>query len=103
MGQTIETRDQPAVACARRLGVWGSVESDPGDPALEWVVGLPDERASAQLTMRDLLSIWRSAERRLEGMTDADGESPLIRAQIVAMRMAYQRLFAEIRLGLRAR
>jgi hypothetical protein len=107
MEQQVETRDEPAPAGRPRLGVWGnnrgSASGEPGDPGLEWVAGLSDERASAELTMQDLLTIWRSAERRLEGMTDADGESSLIRAQIVAMRMAYQQLFAQIRLRLPAR
>jgi len=72
--------------------------SEPPDPGLFWVAGAPDERASAELTMRDLLSTWRSAERRLEGMAEGDGEWSRTREQIVALRAAYQRLFAQIHL-----
>ena len=68
-----------------------------------WVAGLPDERASAELTMRDLLSTWRSAERRLEGLAEGDGEWSRIREQVAALRVAYQRLFAQIRRGSPAR
>ena len=73
--------------------------SEPPDPGLVWVAGMPDERASAELTMRDLLSTWRSAERLLESLPEVDGESSRIREQIVVLREAYQRLFAQIRLG----
>jgi hypothetical protein len=62
-----------------------------------------DERASAELTMRDLLSTWRSAERLLERTTEGGRDWSLIRGQIAALRAAYQRLFAQIRLGSRAR
>lgn len=124
MAQRADTSDQPAIDRGP-LGRWGSLRlvgpgpaqsvaagatsrwpgdearllGEPRDPGIVWVAGRPDERASAELTMRDLLSTWRSAERRLESMTDGNGESSLIRAQILAMRAAYQRLFAEIRRG----
>lgn len=131
MAQRADTSDQPAIDRAP-LGRWGTLHlvepaqavgpgatirwpgegprllgepgepGEPGDPGIVWVAGLPDERSSADLTMRDLLSTWRSAERRLDGMPDGDRESFLIRAQIVALRVAYQRLFAQIRRGLPA-
>ena len=122
MAQLADTTDQPAIV-REPLGRWGTlrlVESsaeqtaaaggtmrwpgdvprplgEPPDPGLVWVAGLPDERASAELTMRDLLSIWRAAERRLEGMTGRNGDSFLLRAQILALRATYQRLFTQIR------
>lgn len=128
MAPRVDTVDQPAID-REPLGRWGALRlveplpaqpvdagathpwpqgglrllGEPGDPGLVWVAGLTDERASAELTMRDLLSTWRSAERRLEGMAAADGESSLIREQIVALRLAYQRLFVQILLGLPAR
>jgi hypothetical protein len=128
MAQRMDTIDQPAVDRGP-LGRWGRLRvvepqpsdpvaagatvrwpgdgprslSEPPDPGLVWVAGLPDERASAELTMRDLLSTWRSAERRLEGMAEGDGEWSRIREQVVALRFAYQRLFAQIRRGSPAR
>ena len=122
MAQLADTTDQPAIE-REPLGRWGTlrlVDSSaeqtasgggtmrwPGDvppslgeapdPGLVWVAGLPDERASAELTMRDLLSIWRAAERRLETMTGRNGESFLLRAQVLALRATYQRLFSQIR------
>ena len=128
MAQRMDTTDEPANDRGP-LGRWGRLRvvapgpSDPAaagatiplpgdgprllseapDPGLVWVAGLPDERASAELTMRDLLSTWRSAERLLESLPEGDGEWPRIREQIVALRAAYQRLFAQIRLGSSAR
>jgi len=122
MAQRMDTSDQPAVDRGP-LGRWGRLRvveqplsdpvapaamirwpgdwllSEPPDPGLVWVAGSPDERASAELTMRDLLSTWRSAERRLEGIAEGDSEWSRIWEQIVALRTAYQRLFAQIRLG----
>ena len=92
-----------AVATIRWPGDGPRLLSEPPDPGVVWVAGLPDERASAELTMRDLLSTWRAAERRLEGMAEGDGEWPRIREQVVALRVAYQRLFAQIRRGSPAR
>jgi len=128
MAQRMDTSGQPA-ADRGPLGRWGALRvveplpthpvaaeatirlpgdgprllSEPPDPGLVWVAGLPDERASAELTMRDLLSTWRSAERRLEGMAEGDGDWARVREQIVALRVAYQRLFAQIRRGLPTR
>ena len=122
MAQRMDSTDQPAIDRGP-LGRWGRLRvveprpsdpvaagatirwpwdgprllSEPPDPGLVWVAGLPDERASAELTMRDLLSTWRAAERRLEGIAEGDGEWSLIREQVVALRVAYQRLFAQIR------
>jgi hypothetical protein len=126
MAQRRDTTDQPANDRGP-LGRWGRLRvvdpgpsdpvaaeatnewprlrmlDEPDDPGLVWVAGMTDERSSAELTMRDLLSTWRAAERRLEGMAAGDGESSLILEQIVALRVAYQRLFAQIRLGSPAR
>ena len=128
MAQRMDTTDQPAIDRGP-LGRWGTLRvvepgpSDPvgagaairwpgdgprllseaPDPGLVWVAGMPDERASAELTMRDLLSTWRSAERRLEGLAEGDGEWSRIREQVAALRVAYQRLFAQIRRGSPAR
>jgi hypothetical protein len=71
--------------------------SDADDPGLVWLAGLPVERASAELTMRDLLTTWRSAERRLEAATEGSVDWSLVRVQIAGLRAAYQRLFAQIR------
>ena len=122
MAQRMDITDQPATDRGP-LGRWGRLRvvepgpsvpvataatirwpgdvprqsSEAPDPGLFWVAGLPDERASAELTMRDLLNTWRSAERLLESMPEGDGEWPRIQDQIVALRAAYQRLFAQIR------
>ena len=125
MAQRADITDQPAIDPAP-LGRWGTlrlVEStpeqpaaagprirrprdgprtlgEPRDPGLVWIPGLPVERASAELTMRDLLSTWRSAERRLEGLAEGEGEWSLIRAQVVSLRVAHRWLFAQIRRGM---
>ena len=95
--------DADAATTSRWAGDGPRLLGEPPDPGMVWVAGLPDERASAELTMRDLLSTWRSAERRLEGMAEGDGEWSRIREQVVALRVAYQRLFAQIRRGSPAR
>lgn len=128
MAQRADTSDQPAID-RHPLGRWSTLRLveppsaqpiaagaanrwpgagprlliEPGDPGVVWDPGRPNERASAALTMRDLLSTWRSAERVLESMPEGDGEWALIREQVAALREAYQRLFAQIRLGSPAR
>jgi hypothetical protein len=127
MAQRSDTSDQPAID-RRPSGRWSTlriVEPEPSftavagttmqsvedgvqdlgepDPGLVWMPGLPIERASADLTMRDLLSTWRAAERRLERVPEGDEEWSLIREQISALREAYKRLFAQIRPGSPAR
>ena len=128
MAQRMDTIDQP-VLNRGPLGRWGRLRviepgpsdavaeeatirwpgdgprlrSEPPDPGLVWTAGTPDERATAELTMRDLLSTWRSAERLLESLPEVDGESSRVREQIVVLREAYQRLFTHIRLGWHAR
>lgn len=98
-----EPSDAGAMTASRWAGDGPRLLGEPPDPGVVWVAGVPDERASAELTMRDLLSTWRSAERRLEGLAEGDGEWSRIREQVTALRVAYQRLFAQIRRGSPAR
>lgn len=104
MAQRIETIGLPATE--RPTAIIGTlpgpgarlpVVQEESDPGIAWVAGTPAERASAELTMRDLLAIWRSAERLLETIPESDAARYPILQQISALRAAYQRLFAVIR------
>ena len=129
MAQVAETTDQPGTDRGQGIERWrrlrrvgSSYANDlaaagtirwPGDgprpareqhdPGLVWIAGLPEERASAALTMRDLLSTWRSAERLLKALPEGGEDWALVQEQIASLRAAHRRLFIQISRGLIAR
>jgi hypothetical protein len=74
--------------------------SQPHHLALVTVAGPQLERPSAMVVMRQLLSAWRSAERQLDGTVEGSLEQSQIQAQIDGLRSSYQRVFAQVWLGL---
>lgn len=69
----------------------------PPDLTIVWQADAAFARRAASAALRDVLSEWRAAERRLGAMSAESGEFARAEGEVVVLRAAYQRRFEAIR------